>query len=372
MKIAYLIGEDLSKHPGLKHKIDTQIHYWQAKGHKVYRIQHYNGTLIYPDGAELKVQCKLFNNETSSKWQRLRRLSIQYECAIKALKEVKPDLTYTRYLFPAKHVDQISEYARRLVIEINSDDRAEYLQKRWTTGLLNALLRHRLLGKANGLIFVTDELAHKLAYSAYTHQRHIIGNGVEVDAFQFSESTDNPVPQLVFIGSPGQSWHGLDKIGVLAEEFKEFNFHIIGPDKLTCAELWTQVPVNVVFHGYLSNTDAQEVIKNMDVGISTLALYRKDMQEACPLKVRQYLAQGLPVIAASKDPDIQCQQDFYLQLSNDEENILSSLDEIRDFVMRVSGDSNIRHSARRYAEQFLSAQKKEAERLVFFERVLSS
>jgi hypothetical protein len=374
VKIAYLLGEDLSKHPGLKHKVETQIRYWQAAGHDVYRIHHFNGTIVHPDGTELELESSntLFSKATTSKWQRLRLLSTQYEFVVKALTKIKPDLTYSRYLFPTKNAVHISKYAGRLVIEINSDDRAEYLQKRWTTGLFNRLFRHRVLQKADGLIFVTNELANKVAFASFKAERYVIGNGVEIGSFQFLESTKNNSPQLVFIGSPGQSWQGLDKIGILAEQFPEFNFHIIGPDRFACSKLWAQVPANVVFHGYLANDEAQRVIENMDVGISTLSLHRKDMQEACPLKVRQYLAQGLPIIAASADPDIQTKQDFYLQLPNNEQNVLSNLNEIRAFVKHVTGDSNIRRAARRYAEVHLSASKKEAERLKFFEKVLSS
>lgn len=372
MRIAYLIGEDLAKHPGLKHKIDSQIHHWQAAGHDVYRIYHFNGTIIYPDDAEATLPDKFIIGSTATKWQRLRRLSTQYEFAIRALNEVQPDLTYTRYLFPTKNVAQIGDYAGSLVIEINSDDLAEYLQKRWLTGIFNSLLRSQLLNKADGLVFVTNELAHKSSFSSFSANCCVIGNGIEVDSFQFSEKTGNSRPQLVFIGSPGQSWHGLDKIGVLAEQLPEFNFHIIGPDRPECSKLWGQVPPNVVFHGYLANDEAQRVVEKMDVGISTLSLHRNDMQEACPLKVRQYLAQGLPIIAASADPDIQTQQDFYLQLPNNEQNISSNLNEIRAYVCHVAGDSNIRRAARRYAEEYLSASKKEAERLKFFEKVLSS
>lgn len=372
MRIAYLIGEDLSKHAGLKHKIDTQIQYWQSVGHEVYRIQHYNGIVIYPDGTESRVELNVFNNYALSKWQRLRRLSVQYRFAIKALKEIKPEVTYTRYLFPTMNVAQMHSHAGRLIIEINSDDHAEYLQKRWVTGFFNRLFRSRLLNKADGLVFVTNELANKSSFSSFSPNRCVIGNGVEIDAFQFSDRTGNSRPQLVFIGSPGQSWHGLDKIGALIHALPEFNFHIIGPDRLACVKLWKQEPANVVFHGYLANDEAQNIIKNMDVGISTLALHRKDMSEACPLKVRQYLAQGLPIIAASSDPDIESHQDFYLQIPNNQLNVSVSLDEIRAFVTRVTGDAKVRSEARRYARDFLSVSKKEAERLKFFEQVLSS
>lgn len=372
MRIAYLLAEDLSKHPGLKHKIDSQIQYWQAAGHDVFRIQYFDSSIVHPDGTRQSWSTDYSSMSNVSKWQRLRRLSLQYEFVVDALKKIKPDLTYSRYLFPAKNVFKIKGFAGRFVIEINSDDRAEYLQKRWGTGLYNLIFRRWGLALADGLVFVTDELANKIAFSPYTEERLVIGNGVEISSFEFVEKTGNSSPQLVFIGSPGQSWHGIDKIGYLAEQFPDFGFHIVGPDRSSCIKLWTKIPDNVVVHGYLANYEAQKIIKNMDVGISTLALHRKDMQEACPLKVRQYLAHGLPVISASDDPDIQSKQNFYLQLPNTEKNVSSRLVEIHDFIKRVTGDSDIRLSARQYAEKHLSVSKKEAERLQFFEKVMTS
>jgi len=372
MRIAYLLAEDLSKHPGLKHKIDTQICYWQAAGHEVFRIQHFDCTVISPDGEKHAHADNYVSGAKTSKWQRLRLLSIQYEFVVNSLKDIKPDLTYSRYLFPAKKVTQIKEYSGRLVMEINSDDRAEYLQKRLLTGLYNAIFRRQVLNKVDGLVFVTNELANKSAFSSYTKQRLVIGNGVEVCSFEFVEKAGNLKPQLVFIGSPGQSWHGLDKVGYLAEQCPDYGFHVVGPNNGECMQLWGQIPNNITVHGYMASIDAQKIIKNMDVGIATLALYRKDMSEACPLKVRQYLAQGLSVIAASDDPDIQFPQSFYLQLPNNGKNVESNLVVIRDFVERVTGHTDIRLSARQFAEKYLSAAEKEAERLQFFEKVISS
>jgi hypothetical protein len=83
------------------------------------------------------------------------------------------------------------------------------------------------------------------------------------------------------------------------------------------------------------------------------------------------LAQGIPVITASEDPDIHKEHDFYLKLPNDESNVASNISEIRLFVSSLFGDSGIRLSARRYAEEHLAASEKEAKRLKFFERVLA-
>jgi len=44
-------------------------------------------------------------------------------------------------------------------------------------------------------------------------------------------------------------------------------------------------------------------VKRADVAIGALATYRKGMKETSTLKVREYLAYGLPVILDHHDPD---------------------------------------------------------------------
>jgi glycosyltransferase involved in cell wall biosynthesis len=50
--------------------------------------------------------------------------------------------------------------------------------------------------------------------------------------------------------------------------------------------------------GWLSHHDVNEVVYACDLGVSPLALEKKRMKEAQSLKVRHYLAMGLPVLIA--------------------------------------------------------------------------
>jgi hypothetical protein len=373
MKIAYLLAEDLSVHPGLKHKIDAQIRRWQEAGHEVYRVLHYSGAVEEPDG-----QVRILEQALSAPFRRkgkarqMMRLSRQYAFAASALERVRPDITYSRYLFPAWGVWRITTHCGRLVFEINSDDAAEYRARNSVTGVFNKIFRSTVLRVASGLVFVTRELANSPAFSAFTRTRMVIANGVECVHFPFVENPGNASPQLGFIGSPGQPWHGLDKLIRLAEILPGCTMHVIGPGEQECRSLWGRLPANVVVHGYLNAAEARQVISVMDVGISTLALHRNGMNEACPLKVRQYLAQGLPVLAASEDTDILSDQDFYLRLPNCEDNIRPHAQRIMDFVHGVFGNIPLREAAREFAMSRMSADGKEAERLRFFKSVLDA
>jgi hypothetical protein len=89
------------------------------------------------------------------------------------------------------------------------------------------------------------------------------------------------------------------------------------------------------------------------------------MQEACPLKVREYLAYGLPVIIGCKDTDFTESAPFILRLPNSEDNIETSLSAIESFVSKWKGKR-----VPREAIAHLDLEVKESQRVKFFEDVL--
>jgi len=371
MKIAYLIGEDLSSHPGLKYKIEGQIKEWEELGHEVYKVLHYKSVVLNPQES---LQCDedVFPEKDVkvTKLSRLLRLSKQYVFISKALKSISPDITYTRYLFPAWGLADSLRYAGKLIVEINSDDKVEYYVKNNFVGIYNQFARRFFLNKADALIFVTNELAESSSFLGFTDNREVIANGVNCKDFKFIANPRNANPQICFIGSPNQSWHGLDKLARFSEILPGSTLHIIGPSKEECLELWGGDQDNVVFHGYLAANAANELVATIDVGISTLALHRNKMEEACPLKSRQYLAQGIPIIGASLDPDILGTEEFYLQLPNMEDNIRECSEKVIEFVNFCFGNCRLRKVAKEFALNSLDRQSKEKKRVAFFSKMV--
>lgn len=370
MKIAYLINEDLDKHPGLSYKINSQINFFESEGFQTFRVFHSDGKVIDKNG-EIIIKIKPPVYSDKSKISLVRKLSWQYKFIAESLNKIKPDVTYSRYLFPAPNINKVSMYSGKLIIEINSDDRSEYMQKNIITGFYNSLFRKYLLRSASGLVFVTNELSRSDFFAKFTDRRTVVANGVNIKDYLFKDDPNNLNPQLIFVGSPGQSWHGLDKIKELAESLPDCFLHIVGPDNNECDKLWGYIPENVYCHGYLSNDDVQNILKTMDVGIGTLALYRKSMNESCSLKMRQYLAQGLPVIGGSKDTDIDDDELFYLELPNNSTNIVDNLDKIREFIYFVFGNTKMRRNVRLFAEANLAIESKEKKRVEFIKYIAS-
>ncbi len=358
MKILYLSDTELDAMSGIAQKILMQSNEWQKLGHNITLLSLESLSFFSLRGERLNEPMitvqrrgwKIFVHLILSTW----RLN-------KILKKQEYDIVYMRYRLYAPFLKYALKNALQ-VVEINTDDINEYRFSSRLLYLYNKFFRNLFLRAVDGFICVSHELQKKFKYLG--KPSIVIGNGINTDMYAFVSSTSTPRPSLVFIGSPNQKWHGVDKIISLAEKLIEFDFHIIGMDGENKA--------NLFFHGYLSVDKAKHFVKNQDIGIGTLSLYENKMSEASPLKTRQYFSHGLPVIYAYDDTDIDDVEAFVLKLPNTKTNIEENIEEIRPFVLSVYHDNKFRQLARAFAEEKLDVSVKEDQKIEFFDMILQS
>jgi glycosyltransferase involved in cell wall biosynthesis len=253
------------------------------------------------------------------------RLSIQ-------LARWRPDVVYLRYSTVSPSVMWLTRRVAT-VVELNTLDLSELRMRspvryRWARSTRSALLR-----RARGVVVVAAEIARDPSISAVDVPTAVIPNSVDLFRHEPLPAARNDAPRLVFIGAPGTPWHGVDKILRLARACPGWSFDVIGPSP----EEVPDAPSNVRVHGLLVAADYRALLATADVAIGALALYRLDLSEASPLKVGEYLAHGLPVIAGYTDTRFPDGAPFILQIPNTEDNVESSLDDIRAFVARWAG-----------------------------------
>lgn len=355
MKIAYLIDYDINSNNGVIQKILQQSSQWVKKGHTVYfvslktmKIYDQNRNIIYE------------HNASTIKFGRVgTAINLLYSSffAYKLLKKIDFDIIYMRYRLYMPFFNRVMKN-NKVIMEINSDDVQEYKLHSKLTHLYNKYTRDFLLKHIDGFVSVSQELKEKFLY--FTKPIEVIANGINAGEYKINTSINNDVPILVFISTPHQSWQGMDKILKMAEYFKEYQFYLIGSTG--------QDRKNIKYFGYLSKEESSEIIEKCDVGIGTLSLYKKGLTEASPLKTRQYLACGLPLIYAYNDTDLKDDLTFTIKLNNSEDNM--DYKKIEEFVNRVFHNHNSKQLARDFAIDTLDYSKKEDRRLSFFERVL--
>ena len=272
-----------------------------------------------------------------------------------------PDLAYFRmaaYYPPMKRLFQEVP----VVVEMTTDDLAEYRQAmnplKFT---LYRSLRQNILRHAAGFACVSHELLERLAPA--NKRRIVISNGILLDSITPFPAPQNDRPHLIFAGWPEYYWNGVEAIVEAADALPDCDFTLVGYDSRDVAT----APGNVSLPGRLRHAEYLAVLATADAAIGTLALYRKQMLEACPLKVREYLAYGVPTIVGYRDVDFPNPCDFLLQLANEEGSLRNEIDAVRQFVNAWKG--------RRVKQESIlavDAKAKESQRMAFFQSILAS
>ena len=212
--------------------------------------------------------------------------------------------------------------------------------------------------RAAGAVCVTHELAESLAQRSPTLPVRVIANGIEFAGIRPLPAPAGEGIRLVYLGDDVY-WQGIDKLFELADSTGEWQYDLIGVDKRHSRG-------NVTCHGFLGAGQYEPLLARADIAVGTLALYRKQMNEACALKVRRYLAYGLPVLIGHVDTDFIGREPWYLlRLPNTESNVADGLEGIREFARAVKG----RRVERSEVEPIISVAAKEAERLGFISRI---
>jgi hypothetical protein len=191
----------------------------------------------------------------------------------------------------------------------------------------------------------------------------VIANGIRLDRHPPLPAPSNETPRLVFVGHPRSPWHGLDHVVELAQAAPDWRLDVIGPGRDEAPD----APPNITFHGTLTEDAYLPVLAAADVAVGSLGLYRNQMEEASPLKVRESLARGIPTIIGYRDTDFPDPVPFLLQIPNRPDGVMSALGEIRGFVAGMRGAR-----VPREAVMHLDVSVKEARRLELLREVAAT
>lgn len=319
MRIAYL-GQmaDVSTENGIGKKIVGQAKSWIQAGHAVRYFSLTPNTHVWAGLAPLEADLVARGGPGL-------RMFRSFELA-RRIRAWRPDLIYFRYGYHSAGLPTLFREVPT-VAELNSDDLTEYaLTLSRAKQLYHRLTRGRVLRPVVGFIPVTHELAARFA--TFAKPGLVIGNGIALDTFPSAPAPAPGAPvRLVFIGSRDTPWHGLERIAELGRLFPDAVVDVIGTERV-------DAPANVQFHGELPRRRYEPLLLGATIAIGTMGLYRKRMDEACPLKVREYLALGLPVLGGYRDTDVPDDADYFLRVPNDAAPLAPHRDRIADWLGR--------------------------------------
>lgn len=355
MKIAYLISHNISRNDGVTKKIKGQIDEWQKLGCKVKVFA------IVPHAADsiLDAQKYLLGNYLSSRLTKINKLLADME-------DFGPDCVYFRYDTWSMTLSHILKKYKSIA-ELNTYDLGEFylLMKKEKTVksalryFVYKLLRGAILSKVAGIVGVTKEIAEHPSVLRYKKKCVVIPNAIDLSKFEIIKTgiKGNRIG-LFFIGTPNQPWHGVDIIEFLSQHMPQYDFHIVGINGKNGN--------NLFWHGYLCKKDYISILKKCHICIGSLAIYRNQMFEACPLKVREYLALGYPVIIGYEDTaflHVKNKIDFIYKIDPQNINVSDVQIFIEKMYAKVVTASEV--------EKYISASVIEKQRVSFFVDVVN-
>jgi glycosyltransferase involved in cell wall biosynthesis len=328
MRIAYLVHGVDGAGSGVRSKILSQAATWSALAGDVcigIFVRCESGA--EPDWVGQPHVVKVRSSAAGVPGRLLQRELLSLEVAM-----WRPDLIYMRQSTVSPSTVGLALMVPTIV-ELNTLDLAELRMRSWPRYVYAIATRGLVLRAARGIVVVADEIGRHETVRRLGRPTVTIPNSIDLASSDPMPAPTNSEPRLAFLGAPRLPWHGLDKIGRLALRFPSWNFDIIGPGP----EELTDAPPNVHFHGLLVSDDYVPILAHADVAIGPLALHRKQMQEASPLKVAEYLARGIPVIIGYTDGRFPTGAPFLLRIPNEEGNVEASFDAIEAFVNRWRG-----------------------------------
>ena len=325
MRIAYILDWKFGPKSGVAEKILDQIMSWGRLGAEI--TLYVSSPTIHKEewGAlPIRVNVQTYSNYLSRSKAR--------NTLLKAAREEGHEIFYTRFgilnpfaIRTMKKVPTILELNTKGLIEYKRRSRLLYLYARLTC--------KTILNNSAGICAITQEVANE-AERIVQRKIHyeVFPNSIDLTRFPKTSAPKNIRPKLVFVGSPGLAWHGVDRLNDLAIAFPEYDFYVIGPKQMT------EAPKNIQFIAEIYGDELTEFLGDMDVAISSLALDRNLMLEGSPIKTRLYLALGLPVILGYRDTGISRTSKYIFEISPSDWPISdNNRNEIRNFVSGWKG-----------------------------------
>lgn len=249
-------------------------------------------------------------------WWQVWKLSSKYDLVMLRYMSFDPFgfifATFIHNIISIHHSKEIEE-----LVLIRKDCRGK------AASALEFTLGRLYLCNVLGIVGVTKEIAlHETQRISNCVPYSVYPNGISLNAQSIlPDNRHSQNIKLVFACSYFSEWHGLDLLLDRIEDYPlknlTYTFQILLMGTLSSTDRLrinnSQALSSVLqICGYLSGAQYESFLASCDAGIASLALHRKNLHEASTLKVRQYLAMGLPVFSNHFDSSFPKNFPFYI------------------------------------------------------------
>lgn len=255
---------------------------------------------------------------------------------VRDVRAARPDVVYLRWLTPIPGMVGRLRQIAPVVLEIHANDLVESIGKSSVRRIYASATRGRELRHASGASFVTEELRDDPVFDLIRGPRAVFPNGTTLK--RRASIPRHPRPRIGMSVGAVLPWTGIDVFGDLARSMPAMDFVIACP-QAHLADVERAAGEHVTVVGTRNQRDYVDELTTWTAGVGTLALYRKGLTTAAPLKVRDYLGLGLPSVIPYVDAGLGAIEDpCVLKLAHGSP-LPSTIDPelLAEFVQRVDG-----------------------------------
>jgi len=161
----------------------------------------------------------------------------------------------------------------------------------------------RIYSKVDGIVTTTKELKDQLKKTFHiSSDIAVIPNGVNIEFFE-SSLEKVKIGRILYVGQL-YPWKGVDTLLKAMCFVPKGELHIVGGDKQQIDDLILQadrlsISNRVFFHGHVSPHEVRDFLKSASVVVHPLAKKNtKDAEFSSPLKMFEYMAARIPIVAS--------------------------------------------------------------------------
>lgn len=194
-----------------------------------------------------------------------------------------------------------------------------------------------------------------------------IHNGVNVDEIPVRHPSASPDGKIHLLAVASMSaLHGYDRIirGLASWQdpmARRYVLDMVGDEGDGSLQEWKVLVQKlgmedrVIFHGKMTGDALTNLYNQATIGISSLGIYRIGLKAASVLKLREYMARGLPFLYAHEDPDIEETMPWCLKMPNDDSDI--PMEKLQEFIQSLSREKDLPDRMRAYAKKNMTWEK---------------
>ena len=358
MKSIYITLQDFDdiNHQGVNNKIKDQVTAFNKYGFRMEYIGvEKNNVVVFNTNNEKKIL-----DNFDSKLSKRRKILLK---SSEYIINNKIDYIYIRYfksdkLF-IKFLKDIRKYVKKIDLEIATYPyECEVVKKFSIQNILAQVDKHyrKFLYKYidNIITFSSD----KKIFSIPTIQ---IENGIDIDRIKKRnyKKKENIINYTMIGVANLNFWHGYDRvIRGLGEYYKidqnkKVIFNIVGNGKelnnLKKMVIGLGISEYVKFKGSKSGNDLDEEFNNADIAIGSLGIHRLGLKNVSTLKLKEYIARGIPFIYAYNDNAIDNNFKYAKKELNDESTInIKRILEFYDYIFNESLIEEMREISKKF------------------------